>query len=148
MGRRTGMKLDYLSYSELPATNSQRSVWQETPIRLLTRANFAILPASLHRRSYRVTFDPDASETKKMIFSLNIGKNMDICGIRNIPRVKKNYVADAADKLDRGTQVYSAGSKSLAAIKEPANRIHFLSGNVEPLIKQKLTKASSIKRCS
>lgn len=51
---------------------------------------------------------------------------------------------DAADKLDRGTQVYSTGSKSPAAVKEPVNRIQYLSNNMEPHIKKKLNKVLSV----
>ena len=39
--------------------------------------------------------------------------------------------------------MFSAGSKSPAAIKEPVNRIQFLSNNIEPLIRRKLTTVLS-----
>ncbi len=73
MGGKTGLKLNYFAYSELPAASNRRSMWQDSPMRLLTTANFAILPSSLHRRSYRITLDPMGSETKRMVFSLNVG---------------------------------------------------------------------------
>lgn len=41
-------------------------------------ANFALLPVSLHLQSYRVTLDPIASETTKIVFSLNLGKKISI----------------------------------------------------------------------
>lgn len=50
---------------------------------------------------------------------------------------------DAADKLDKSTQVFSAGSKSPAAIKEPVNRTQFLSTNIDQNIRRKLTKVLS-----
>lgn len=50
---------------------------------------------------------------------------------------------DAADKMDKGTQVFSSGSKSSATIKEPANRIQYRSNHMELHIKKKLTKVSS-----
>ncbi|EFX74857.1 hypothetical protein DAPPUDRAFT_323929 [Daphnia pulex] len=119
VGGKTGLKLDWTSRSELPASANHRSIWQEPLSKILMDANFALLPVSLHLQSYRVTLDPIASETTKIVFSLNL---------------------DAADKLDRGTQVYSTGSKSPAAVKEPANRIQYLSNNMEPQIKKKLNK--------
>ncbi|KAI9559672.1 hypothetical protein GHT06_013677 [Daphnia sinensis] len=119
IGGISGLKLNWTSRKELPPAVNHRSVWQETPSKFFMDANFALLPASLHLQSYRVTLDPIASETTKIVFFLNI---------------------DAADKLDRGTQVYSTGSKSPAAIKEPVNRIQYLSNNMEPHIKKKLNK--------
>ncbi len=54
--------------------------------------------------------------------------------------VKLTFCVDSADKLDKSTQVYSTGSKSPAAIKEPTNRIQYLPNNMESPIKKKLTK--------
>lgn len=49
------------------------SFLNQLPIDFLTNLNFAFLPTSLYRKSYRVTLDPSKSDTKEIIFFTKIG---------------------------------------------------------------------------
>lgn len=69
--------LNWISRSELPASANHGSVWQKSPAEILIDGNFALLPLSLHPQSYRLTLDAAASETTKIVFSLNLGSSKD-----------------------------------------------------------------------
>jgi len=122
LGDKLGLKLLYQKQSELPIA---KETWMRVPsaYNWLTSVNFALLPASLHRRFYTLTLDPATSETKKIIFYINF---------------------DAADKTDSGTKVYRSGSKSLMAAKDTPDRLHVISNNVEHIVLRKLTKVLNI----
>ena len=114
LGDKLGLKLLYQKQSELPIA---KETWMRVPsaYNWLTSVNFALLPASLHRRFYTLTLDPATSETKKIIFYINFGTLW-------IADHFEGFTTNAADKTDSGTKVYRSGSKSLMAAKDTPDR--------------------------
>jgi hypothetical protein len=136
LGDKLGLKLLYQKQNELPIA---KETWMRVPsaYNWLTSVNFALLPASLHRRFYTLTLDPATSETKKIIFYINFGT---LWIVEHLKVLQLLIDPDAADKTDSGTKVYRSGSKSLMAAKDTPDRLHVISNNVEHIVLRKLTK--------